>query len=378
MSVIAHDPDDAGRLTLALLLALGLHAALLFGIPADWWSIRFPKPLRFEVVLRPPVERPNVSEPTAASVSSAPETYPAAATPDSVVTPPEPAPTTPPEPVPAAAPPPAPILQPQPLAVTEPVPAASSKPAPRIKPTAKPATAVKPPTATKITPASRTVVKPVTPPKLAIPPEKAAPDSSNKPSTSPRETVPPRAKPAVPVTAKPAPAATAPEPARNTRRSERPDRSRTTAGTGARDRLDSSALLGQIASLETETGRRANAGVRGKRVNPNDTQSLEGFYIAAWVRKVEQIGAMNFPDIARKLDLNTGPVLDVSIRADGSLKDVRVVRSSGNAELDRAAQRIVKLGAPYSPFPPQLRQQYDVLYISRPWRFEAQGRMRAR
>ena len=87
---------------------------------------------------------------------------------------------------------------------------------------------------------------------------------------------------------------------------------------------------------------------------------------------------MNFPDIARQLDLSAGPTLEVAIRADGSLQDVRVVRSSGNSELDRAAQRIVRLGAPYATFPPQLRQQYDVLYISRPWRFESSGRLRMR
>jgi protein TonB len=130
--------------------------------------------------------------------------------------------------------------------------------------------------------------------------------------------------------------------------------------------------------LETETHRRANAKVRGKRVDPNDTRSPEGFYIAAWARKVERIGTMNFPEIARRLNLNTGPVLDVSIRADGSLKEVRIVRSSGHAELDQAAQRIVKLGAPYAPFPPALRQKYDVLQIARPWRFDPGGRVRAR
>jgi protein TonB len=136
--------------------------------------------------------------------------------------------------------------------------------------------------------------------------------------------------------------------------------------------------LGQIASLETQSQRQAHAGVRAKRVSPTDSQSLEGFYIGSWVRKVEQIGAMNFPDIARQLNLSTGPTLEVAIRADGSLQDVRVVRSSGNSELDRAAQRIVRLGAPYATFPPQLRQQYDVLYISRPWRFESSGRLRMR
>lgn len=143
-------------------------------------------------------------------------------------------------------------------------------------------------------------------------------------------------------------------------------------------RLDSGALLGQIASLDTETQRRATAGVRSRRVNPNDTQSLEGFYIAAWIRKVERIGETNFPEVARKLNLSAGPVLDVHIGADGSLRDVRVARSSGNAELDQAAQRIVRLGDPYAPFPPELRQKWDILQISRPWRFDPGGQFQAR
>jgi TonB family protein len=58
-------------------------------------------------------------------------------------------------------------------------------------------------------------------------------------------------------------------------------------------------------------------------------------------------------------------VLDVAIRADGSLQEVRVVRSSGYPELDQAAQRIVRLGAPYAPFPSSLRRKYGVLQIAR-------------
>ncbi len=355
MSAIAHDPDDAGRLTLASLLALGLHAALLLGIPADRWSIRLPEPVRFDAVLLPPAARTRLPEPLPtgpepAKSESTPDSTTAAVVPDSALPAPEPAPT--------ATPPPKP-------------------PAP-VKPPPKPPAPVKPPTATKTAPAPRVAIAPAKPPKpvkLTDKPEANLPDKS---PDRPRETVTPRAKPALPATVKPAPATTALEPAGSGRRPERLKGSGATVGTIARGRLDSSALLGQIASLETETQRRATAGVRGKRVSPNDTQSLEGFYIAAWIRKVERIGEMNFPDVARKLNLNAGPVLDVAIRADGSLKDVRIVRSSGNAELDRAAQQIVGLGAPYAPFSPQLRQQYDVLYISRPWRFEPGGRLQAR
>ena len=156
------------------------------------------------------------------------------------------------------------------------------------------------------------------------------------------------------------------------------ERSANATASNPSGRLNSDALLGQIASLDTETQRRANAGIRSRRVNPNDTQSLEGFYIAAWIRKVERIGETNFPEVARKLNLSAGPVLDVHIGADGSLRDVRVARSSGNAELDQAAQRIVRLGDPYAPFPPELRQKWDILQISRPWRFDAGGQFQAR
>ncbi len=403
MSAIAHDPDDAGRLTLASLLALGLHAALLLGIPADRWSIRLPEPVRFDAVLLPPAARTSLPElPPAGPEPAKPDSTPnpAAAIPDSTLPAPEPAPaaiTQPPAPA-IIVPPPAPVPPPEPPAATRPAPSvpppapaikppkppapavkpAPKPPAPAVKPAPKPPAPAKPPTANKPTPTPRVALAPAVPPKPAKSPQKAESDALDEPPDRPRQTVPPPGKPVLPAPAQTAPTTTAPETARSTPRPGRPKGSGGTVGTGARGRLDSGALLGQIASLETETQRRANAGVRGKRVSPNDTQSLEGFYIAAWVRKVEQIGEMNFPDVARKLNLSAGPVLDVAIRADGSLKDVRIARSSGNAELDRAAQQIVRLGAPYAPFSPQLRQQYDVLYISRPWRFEPGGRLQAR
>lgn len=339
---VVRDADDGSRLALALLLALGLHAGLLFGVSVDSEMVRSFQPPRFEITLLFPTERPTASEPRTA------ETEPGEArnrgeTVQESTPPPESAPSPPP--VAAATPPTVKPVSPGPPATVEPPP----KPA-TVKPPAKPPTAApKPP------PPPPAPAKPVRSPPAAAKPTSAAAPRPAKPA-EPAQQV---AKPTPPRPERPTPAGTSPE-------------------TRAPSRLDSSALLGQVASLETETQRRASAGVRSKRVSPSDTQSLEGFYIAAWVRKVEQIGEMNFPEIARRLSLNTGPVLDVSIRADGSLKEVRVVRSSGYPELDQAAQRIVKLGAPYAPFPPSLRQKYDVLQIARPWRFDPGGRVRPR
>ena len=44
--------------------------------------------------------------------------------------------------------------------------------------------------------------------------------------------------------------------------------------------------------------------------------------------------------------------------------------SSGIAQIDQAAVRIVKMCAPYSPLPNNISEQVDILHITRTWRFE--------
>lgn len=144
-------------------------------------------------------------------------------------------------------------------------------------------------------------------------------------------------------------------------------------------RLDSASLLGQVAQLETEQQRAQTASAgRVQRVRPSDTGSAASFYAADWARKVTRVGEMNFPDAARRLQTSSGPALEVIIAADGQLREVRIARSSGYAELDEAARRIVKLAAPFPPFPPTLRRDVDVLHIATPWRFHPGGRIQAR
>ncbi|MCB1823920.1 MAG: TonB family protein [Candidatus Competibacteraceae bacterium] len=352
MSGIARDTEITGRLLLALLLASGLHLVLLFGVPADWWRFRHSKPPRFEVVLLPPAPVP--AEP--ARGTSIPEpTTPAVAVPPSPV-------ARPPEPVVSAKVAP-PVSKPMP----EPVePARSPAPVTRIEPTvaAKPATSPKRPPPSK--------PKPPSSPKQPATSPKPKPPSSQKPArkvAAKSLAKPPRSSPSL--AAKPA----APEPTRPPRVAKQPS---APDGTRARGPLNSAALLGQIASLDTEIQQRANAGVRSRRVNLADTRSMAGFYAADWARKVTRVGEMNFPDAARRLNLSAGPLLEVAIRADGGLRGVRILRSSGNAELDRAARRIVELAAPYPPFPAELRRQVDLLRIESPWRFDPGGRIRAR
>ena len=92
-------------------------------------------------------------------------------------------------------------------------------------------------------------------------------------------------------------------------------------------------------------------------------------YLDAWRRKVERIGNLNYPQEAKQRNLYGSLVLTVSLRSDGSVERVRLLRSSGHQLLDDSAIRIVRLAAPYSPFPAEIRKETDILEITRTWQF---------
>jgi protein TonB len=92
-------------------------------------------------------------------------------------------------------------------------------------------------------------------------------------------------------------------------------------------------------------------------------------YLDSWRRKIERVGTMNFPDVARREKLTGTPVIEVTIGSDGKLLQTVVRRSSGHAEIDEAAMRILKLAAPYDPFPGDLSAKHDEIRIAYEWQF---------
>jgi protein TonB len=92
-------------------------------------------------------------------------------------------------------------------------------------------------------------------------------------------------------------------------------------------------------------------------------------YLDSWRRKIERVGTMNFPDVARRQKLSGTPVIEVTIGADGKLVQSVIRRSSGHAELDEAAMRILKLAAPYDRFPSALGAAHDQIRIAYEWQF---------
>jgi periplasmic protein TonB len=92
-------------------------------------------------------------------------------------------------------------------------------------------------------------------------------------------------------------------------------------------------------------------------------------YLDSWRRKIERVGTINFPDAARREKLSGTPVIEVTIGSDGKLLQTVVRRSSGHAEIDEAAMRILKLAAPFDPFPRELTAKHDEIRIAYEWQF---------
>lgn len=92
-------------------------------------------------------------------------------------------------------------------------------------------------------------------------------------------------------------------------------------------------------------------------------------YVEDWRLKVERIGNLNYPEAARAQKLYGSLLVTTGIRADGSVESIVIERSSGKRILDLAATHIVQMGSPYSPFPPDIRRDTDILYITRTWTF---------
>jgi len=92
-------------------------------------------------------------------------------------------------------------------------------------------------------------------------------------------------------------------------------------------------------------------------------------YMAEWVKKVERVGNLNYPDAARREGISGKLLLDVALNPDGSVRNISVVKTSGHAVIDDAAIRIVRLAGPYPPFPPEISKEADVLHITRTWEF---------
>ena len=83
-------------------------------------------------------------------------------------------------------------------------------------------------------------------------------------------------------------------------------------------------------------------------------------YMSEWVKKVERIGNLNYPDAARRKNISGSLMMDVALNTDGTVYEINILRPSGEPVIDEAAKRIVKMAAPYAPFPPEILENTDI------------------
>ena len=128
----------------------------------------------------------------------------------------------------------------------------------------------------------------------------------------------------------------------------------------------------KIASLSAQIRQKLRAKAerpRRKFISASTKEYKYASYMEAWRSKVERVGNLNYPNAARKNKLSGNLILDVALNKDGSINQITVRRSSDHQVLDDAAIRIVELASPYSPFPDHIREETDILHITRTWQF---------
>jgi len=121
------------------------------------------------------------------------------------------------------------------------------------------------------------------------------------------------------------------------------------------------ALSNQVSNFEKQP-RRKYIGARTKEYK-------YALYAEAWRQKVETLGNMNYPEEAREKKFSGQLRMTVSLKPDGRIDNIEITQSSGFKVLDEAAKKIVELGAPYAPFPEDIRKEVDILSITRTWTF---------
>jgi protein TonB len=132
-----------------------------------------------------------------------------------------------------------------------------------------------------------------------------------------------------------------------------------------------------LARMEAQIARRIeeyNKRPRKQFVGARAAESRFAQYVEDWRLKIERVGNLNYPDNARGR-IYGSLRLTVSLKPDGSIDDVQIDRPSEYRILNDAALKIVRLAAPFGPFPPEIRKDTDLLVITRTWTFAPGDRL---
>jgi protein TonB len=144
-----------------------------------------------------------------------------------------------------------------------------------------------------------------------------------------------------------------------------------------KDLRDIQSLSREIASLNAKLDKQRQQYAKRPRelvlTAVSTKKARDAAYLNEWTRKIELVGNQNFPAEAVRNKIVGSLSLQSIIKWDGSLIKAEILKSSGKRLLDDAALQIIHRAAPFQPFSPELRKDFDQMAIIRTWNFEISG-----
>lgn len=133
------------------------------------------------------------------------------------------------------------------------------------------------------------------------------------------------------------------------------------------------AKAAMVASIEAQYLKRQQNFSRTQKVKTLDgiqaKKDISAAYMDKFREKVEFYGNRYYPDQAKQMRLAGEVRLMVILNANGGIRAIRLIDSSGNAILDEAAKASVRKAAPYGAFDSKMKDISE-LRIIRTWRFD--------
>jgi protein TonB len=127
--------------------------------------------------------------------------------------------------------------------------------------------------------------------------------------------------------------------------------------------------IASVKKFASDEGRKIKFGERRKVIGVREQDFRYAMYVESVRLKLQRIGMFNYPLAAAKDNISGALTVLITLRADGSLEEFSVIQPSAYQVLNEGAERIVKMSAPFSPLPDNIRQDTDVLSIKINWTF---------
>lgn len=158
---------------------------------------------------------------------------------------------------------------------------------------------------------------------------------------------------------------------------DKPELEEETESTSAAELINRSMEMLSLNQQISQTQQAYSKAPKSKFISARTQEYKYASYMRDWVAKVERVGELNYPDAARRQNLSGKLIVQVAVYPDGAVREITIRKPSGYKILDDAAVRIVKLAAPFAPFPESIKNETDVLYITRTWVFTSGNRLQS-